>query len=51
MSKRKTQVFKVKDYGDAGINRLALIVQTLAKMDDNERTATLHFINSKFPTQ
>jgi hypothetical protein len=44
----KLQKIKVKDYGDDWLNRLAVILVTLAKMEPRERDATLEFIVSKY---
>ena len=38
-----------KDYGDPWINRLALMMAVIQKMDQRERDATLDFIFSKYP--
>lgn len=49
MAKRlKQQVIKVKNYGDASINRLAVVLVTLEKMDDRERNAAINFIVAKW---
>jgi hypothetical protein len=48
MAKRGTQVLKFKDYGDDWINRLAVVVITLKRMEPNEREAALEFIVSKY---
>jgi len=36
----KYQTIKVRDYGDDWINNLAVILKTIAKMDEQERDAT-----------
>jgi hypothetical protein len=46
--KQRMQVVKVKDYGDAWINHLAVMLTTLAEMEPREREATLEFIVSKY---
>jgi hypothetical protein len=48
MAKKHVQVIKVKDYGDHWINRLAVILSTLAKMEPREREASLEFIVAKY---
>jgi hypothetical protein len=45
---KRVQVIKVKDYGDHWVNRLAIILETLAKMEPREREASLEFIASKY---
>jgi hypothetical protein len=42
------QTIKVRDYGDDWINRLAVLLKTIAKMDEREREATLSFIFGKY---
>lgn len=44
----KYQNIKIKDYGDDWINRLAVILKTIEKMDRDERNATLEFVFNKF---
>ena len=51
MAKKRTQVIKVKDYGDIHVNRLAVVCDQFEKMEDWERGATLKFIESKWPGQ
>lgn len=48
---KKLQKIKVRDYGDAWINRLAIVMQAFAAMSDDERGATLRFINAKYPPE
>ena len=48
MAKKRMHVVKVKDYGDDWINRLAVVMTTLAKMEPREREASLEFIVSKY---
>jgi hypothetical protein len=48
MAKKHVQVIKVKDYGDHWINRLAVILDTLAKMEPREREVSLEFIVAKY---
>ena len=46
---KKMQTVKVRDYGDAAVNRLAVICDQIAKMpNDREREASLKFVMSKY---
>ena len=42
------QIVKVKNYGDDWVNRLAVMLITMDKMDPTERGATLKFLKSKY---
>lgn len=45
------QVIKVKNYGDDWINRLAVMMVTLEKMEPRERLAAFRFAKSKFEAE
>lgn len=45
---KKLQKLKIMDYGDDWLNRLAVILVTLSKMDRRERDATLAFVINKY---
>lgn len=45
------QVVKVKNYGDAWINRLAIVLTATEKMDPKERAAALAFMKSKYSAE
>ena len=42
------QVIEVKDYGHDWVNRLAVVLSTLDKMEERERSATFSFLKSKY---
>lgn len=42
------QVIKVKDYGDAWINRLAVVLTTFEKMESDERLAVFRLMKSRY---
>jgi len=42
------QVIKIKNYGDDWINRLAVVMITMGKMEHDERSACLKFMKSKY---
>lgn len=49
MAKRlPQQVVKVKNYGDDWINRLAIVLCTIEKMETDERLAAFRFMKSKY---
>ena len=47
---RKPLIYKIEieDTGDAWINHLGIMLRTISMMSEQERDATLSFINSKF---
>jgi hypothetical protein len=47
MGKKKVQVVKVKDYGDIYVNRLAVMLDQVSKMEEWERLAAIRFIESR----
>jgi len=48
VSKTGTNTVTAPDYGDAWINRLALVLAVMREMEADELAATLTFVNSKF---
>lgn len=51
MAKKRTQTIKVKDYGDEYVNRLAVVLNQIGKMEPWERQAALQFVHSKWVQQ
>lgn len=47
-SRKRIQTIKVKDYGYDCINRLAVVLASMEKMDATERGATLRYLKSKY---
>lgn len=46
--RKKLQHIKVKDYRDPWVNRLAVVEAMFQQMGENERSAVLGWINSKY---